>query len=192
MNKGKVLEEDSPSSFHHNAAMSDRRRGGRTKSKIREEPGVAEICDWYTTVEGLCWWLWDRKLGACLKQLPAAGEQLQQLHMCPNPAAASLRQTEGTPPRARAAKQRLAQCKNLKPRNWAITKFRSAAGRECKLVANKVLEFYFHQHGPCLLLVKWNGSSKLLPADQIEHHFVALPRCDGRERGERGAVGCDV
>ena len=98
--------------------------------------------------------------------------------------------TEGTPPGARAAKQRLAQCKNLKPRNWAITKFRSAAGSECKLPANKVLEFYFHQHGLCLLVAEWNGSSKLLPADQIEHHFVALPRCDGRER--EGAVGCDV
>ena len=41
MNKGKVLEEDSPSSFHHNAAMSDRR--GATKSKIRGEPGCRDM-----------------------------------------------------------------------------------------------------------------------------------------------------
>lgn len=65
--------------------------------KVKSEKiPVAEICDWYT-VGSLWWWLWDRKLGACLKQLAAAGEQLQQLHMCPD---SCLSATEGTPPRA--------------------------------------------------------------------------------------------
>ena len=65
------MEEDSPSSFHHNAAMSDRRG---TKSKIREIVGREErnmrlVCcgGW-----SLWWWLWDRKLGACPEQLGAA------------------------------------------------------------------------------------------------------------------------
>ena len=70
MNKGKVLEEDSPSSFHHNAAMSDRRG---TKSKIREivrreERNMRPVCGGWS----LWWWLWDRKLGACPEQLGAA------------------------------------------------------------------------------------------------------------------------
>ena len=52
---------------------------------------MAEICyDWcYGGGWSLWWWLWDRKLGACLKQLAAAVEQLQQLHMCPPATAAA-------------------------------------------------------------------------------------------------------
>ena len=52
--------------------------------------------------------------------------------------------------------------------------------------ANKVLEFYFHQHGA--VLVEWNGS-KLLAGIKLST-FVALG-CDERERG-LSVVMCDV
>ena len=98
MNKGKVLEEDSPSSFHHNAAMSDRCSPQKVKSE-RKNP-VAEICDWYTTVELMVVVVGQEAGGVSEAAASCRGAAAAATHVP--------RQLLGTPPRARAAKQRLA------------------------------------------------------------------------------------
>lgn len=184
MNKGKVLEEDSPSSFHHNAAMSDR---CGTKSKIREIVGREErnmrlVCGGWS----LWWWLWDPQEAGGVSG--AAGGSCSSLHMCS-------RQLVGVP--QERGPPRLGQ----DPRNNASP----AGGHNAKILNLKTgqlpslevvqgMQSASKQSGgvlvpstPCGIVLAIQPRCKLLADDQIERGTISL-HWSYDERGERG--GC--
>ena len=185
------MEEDSPSSFHHNAAMSDRRG---TKSKIREivrreERNMRLVCcgGW-----SLWWWLWDRKLGACPEQLGAAAAA----YTCA-PGSWWPSRKRGDPPAWGKTRETtpawLVGGHNAKILNLKTGQLPSLEVVQGMQSAGKQSGGVLVPSTPRGIVLAIQPRCKLLASDQIERGTISL-HWSYDERGERGlsVVMCDV